>query len=923
MSNIINMVKVYQIITRWKRNLFYLPTGKAGECFIEELTKVIVHFNTGGAFESVSLMMVTIMFPLLLQKPSPNSKASDHVRYLEKRMDMWKEGRLQDLLNEGKAIQNRMVNKKKKSDSNEQRFIRLMEQGKISAALRCIGSLQCGVHDISPEVLKVLHEKHPNGNEAEDGSLIQGPLPKKLAEEVMYENLDGKAIYMAAKKVNGAAGPSGADSDLWQRLLCSKQHKKKPAGLCQAISDLAKKLNRDIIASSHMQAFVAGRLIPLDKSPGVRPIGVGEVLRRIVSSATMTVLKPELVAATAPLQTYAGLAGGIEASIHAMRQIYEDEETEGILLVDATNAFNALNRKAALHNVQYTCPELANFVRNIYCKDAELFLPNSKEVIYSREGTTQGGPESMGFYAVSTMPLSKPDSRASLKKIFYADDGSGGGKLDGLLDWWKELKENGPLFGYFPEATKTWLLVKPAHEERARALFPDIKITTEGRKFLGSFIGTQEATELFVKEKIKDWEKDLMALAKIAEYEPQLAYNAYIYGTSRRWQFVCRTTPGISKAMESLEVCIQSQLMPAILGGREVTDDLRVILNLPARMGGMGFLNPSTEADKEYSNSIMATKQLTVAIYNQDLQFAIDEERQKQTMKNLKESKDQWWKDQKEKVQDILSEHMKRIVLLASEKGASTWLTSIPLKRYGFRLNKQQFWDAICMRYDLQLKDVPKFCQCGSSYSINHCLSCKKGGYVIIRHNAVRDTIAELLKETCKDVQVEPALMPVTGEELPAGTNTTDGARADVSAIGLWQPLSKAFIDVKVFNPHAMSNAAKDLNRTYIQHEKAKKGQYNARIMEIEKGTFTPAIFSCSGGASPEASRLLKTIASKLAAKRGESYPVSINFVRRRIAFDILRTCVISFRGDRSPKRSTPIQELDYGLKDMEEIELY
>ena len=188
------VVKVYQIITRWKRNLFYLPTGKAGECFIEELTKVIVYFNTGGAFESVSLMMVTIMFPLLLQKPSPNSKASDHVCYLEKSMDTLKEGRLQDLLNEGKAIQNRLVNKKKKSDSNEQRFIRLMEQGKISAALRCIGSLQCGVHDISPEVLKVLHEKHPNGNEAEDGSLIQGPLPKKLAEELMYENLDGKAI---------------------------------------------------------------------------------------------------------------------------------------------------------------------------------------------------------------------------------------------------------------------------------------------------------------------------------------------------------------------------------------------------------------------------------------------------------------------------------------------------------------------------------------------------------------------------------------------------------------------------------------------------------------------------------------------------------------------------------------------------------
>ena len=102
------------------------------------------------------------------------------------------------------------------------------------------------------------------------------------------------------------------------------QNSTKPAGLCEAIAALARKLNTNEIASSHMQAFVAGRLIPLDKSPGVRPIGIGEVLRRIVSSATMTMLKPELVAATAPLQTCAGLTGGIEASIHAMRKMYED-----------------------------------------------------------------------------------------------------------------------------------------------------------------------------------------------------------------------------------------------------------------------------------------------------------------------------------------------------------------------------------------------------------------------------------------------------------------------------------------------------------------------------------------------------------------------------------------------------------------------
>ena len=143
----------------------------------------------------------------------------------------------------------------------------------------------------------------------------------------------------------------------------------------------------------------------MDKKPGVRPIGIGEVLRRIISSATVSLLKPDIISATAPLQTCAGLSGGAEASIHAMRRIYLDPETEGVLLVDASNAFNAMNRAAALHNTQYTCPELSTFVRNIYSCEAELFIANSEETILSREGTTQGGPESMAFYATSTTPI--------------------------------------------------------------------------------------------------------------------------------------------------------------------------------------------------------------------------------------------------------------------------------------------------------------------------------------------------------------------------------------------------------------------------------------------------------------------------------------------------------------------------------------
>ena len=220
-----------------------------------------------------------------------------------------------------------------------------------------------------------------------------------------------------------------------------------------------------------------------------------------------------------------------------MRKCYDDPDIEGILLVDASNAFNALNRKAALHNIQYTCPEFATYISNVYRCEAELFVSNSNETMLSKEGTTQGGPESMGFYAVSTIPLSQNvtyfngETNTSIKKIFYTDDGGGAGKLDELNVWWKDIQTQGPMFGYFPNSAKTWLIVKEGDLERAQQMFPEINVTSEGHKYLGSFIGNEEGTIKFIEEQIGKWSKDIDALIEIAASEPQLAYSAYIYGT--------------------------------------------------------------------------------------------------------------------------------------------------------------------------------------------------------------------------------------------------------------------------------------------------------------------------------------------------------------------------------------------------------
>ena len=88
----------------------------------------------------------------------------------------------------------------------------------------------------------------------------------------------------------------------------------------------------EIHSADSLHEFVACRLIPLDKgpdkegNPGVRPIGIGEILRRLVGKVVVENIKQDIINAAGPLQTCAGLKAGIEASIHAMRNIYEDDE---------------------------------------------------------------------------------------------------------------------------------------------------------------------------------------------------------------------------------------------------------------------------------------------------------------------------------------------------------------------------------------------------------------------------------------------------------------------------------------------------------------------------------------------------------------------------------------------------------------------
>ena len=120
--------------------------------------------------------------------------------------------------------------------------------------------------------------------------------------------------------------------------------------------------------------FVACRLIPLNKNPGVRPIGVGEVLRRIIGKSVMTILKSDVQSATGYIQLCAGQEAGCETAVHATHEMFEYEDSHGVIQIDASNAFNNINRNVLLHNIKILSPEISTFVINCYSKPSRLFI---------------------------------------------------------------------------------------------------------------------------------------------------------------------------------------------------------------------------------------------------------------------------------------------------------------------------------------------------------------------------------------------------------------------------------------------------------------------------------------------------------------------------------------------------------------------
>ena len=152
-------------------------------------------------------------------------------------------------------------------------------------------------------------------------------------------------------------------------------------------------------------------------------------------------------------------------------------------------------------------------------------------------------------------------------------------------------------------------------------------------------------------------------------------------------------------------------------------------------------------------------------------------------------------------------------------------------------------------------------------------------------------------------MRVEPSLLPVNALNFKNMTNTQDEARLDISAIGVYAPFEKTFMDVRVTHPNCDTNAFKPLTQIYQEHEKAKKDMYEERVRESEKGSFIPLVFTTSGGMGPLCSVLVKRLSEKIAESHSEALSQVTNHIRTRLRFALLRSTLVALRGVRGIKK--------------------
>ena len=651
----------------------------------------------------------------------------------------------------------------------------------IKGAVRLLASAE----DIAPQddnTLAALREKHPTA--PDDLSLPAQPEDDYPAPAIVSAEDVRKAL--SSFRPGSAGGPDGLRPS---HLVALVSRKTSEAGvrLLASLTEFVNLVLRGEVPDAARSIFYGASLVALRKKDGgVRPIAVGNTLRRLATKVGCKSMSTEIGDSLRPVQLGYSTRGGCEAAAHAARKyLCEPQHRRVIFKVDMANAFNSIRRDVFLAAAKEKACGLYRLLWQAYSEDSILFYGDTNLV--SATGIQQGDPFGPALFCLAVDEATrKVDTEFN---VWYLDDGTIGDTPDKVYTVIEQLVDGFREMGLEINQDKCELVIlshtleeRERTESLFRGLMPEIKvIALSDASLLGAPLSEGGASSVMAA-KCEDLNRMVSRLTLLENHQAfALLKNCFALP---KIQYILRASPMYKQEQDLMS--FDGSLVNALSAVTNVQfeGDSIIQATLPVRLGGLGIRMSKDIALPSFISSLHSVQGLIQRILEKvtipadtDLNTAV-EDWNRITGSALDVDVDMsrqstWDEPLMETVAAGLMERADQIsrarLLAATRRESGLWLHALPTPTLGTLLDPESFRVAVALRVGAAVC-VPHVCKCGRAMDAKglHGLSCRYSAGRHPRHSALNDVIRRALNS---------AGIPSVLE--PVGIDRGDGKRPD------------------------------------------------------------------------------------------------------------------------------------------------
>ncbi|KAA8490574.1 RNA-directed DNA polymerase from mobile element jockey [Porphyridium purpureum] len=445
-------------VRTWKR----VPAKFAPDVALEFSSMLTELAEAASEAAQVRALGKLWVFPtLVLCLPMERQSTRARARYLATRLKMWRSDALEPLLDSVPVVDGQHL-RPIPPEAVEHRIVQHVRANHIGAAARLVES--AGVHDVTDSVLARLRELHPEAGArsgSHDAALV-APVESVSIDQLQCMRVpwDAQAVRKSILAIphTSGCGPSRWSIGVLQQVI------RTPVAGDTALGAVALAFKRIASVGLHPQAgalWSHARLIPLKKKDGgVRPIAVGELLRRVLGKLVLAHLGSDAAESLRPDQYGVGRPAGLEGAVLGTRLAAMQSPAHSHCCSSTLRTRSTASTGPTLMRiVQGRFPALWPLVRSTYAHPAPLRV--GAHVLASACGVQQGDPLGPLLFSLVLHKVLADTESPGLSSFWYLDDGSIVGPLAQLEGFLDAFSSDAAAYGMRVNRTKTQLVLPP------------------------------------------------------------------------------------------------------------------------------------------------------------------------------------------------------------------------------------------------------------------------------------------------------------------------------------------------------------------------------------------------------------------------------------------------------------------------------